>query len=1093
MKIIVFSTLLIVLSFNSVGQKNLQSKTSVEIFQEMYKVYEDKKFEEAIVLMKKISVNDTNYIAAQRQLSQCYLSTEQYQEAVETLEDILDYQSAFEDRASIYSSLGFAYTKLGKIDRALEILNKGIIEYPKSQYLYYAKATAYEANNDFQSALDNFKLAVQANIGYHGAHLQLGLYAAREGNYTEALLSFMTCILIDSNGEQANSIVSEMENIANGSYDPEPKNIILSKTGDDFEDLNLLIVNKIALQAKYKTKFTIPTSYAEQLHLILATIKYDKDDEGFWNQTYVQMFKDIDNKNLLDAMILFSLRSVQNEDIQKKVSSKKSVLEKFVASAGTIWAENMQRQYIDFEGKKQHVYVISNNGSNLVGKINDKTGKMYGNWYSYYEQGNLQFETELNNEGEKHGTFKEYDVFTRNLIQQAEYKNNKKSGENRTYYTSGELEQVLMYKEGIAYDTLFNYYRGGQLSDKISVKNDQRSGLTTEFYKNGIIKGTGNYKEGLPDGVFKTYHPNNKLDTEMTITNGVLNGTKKTHYSDGQLQAEVNFINDLEDGPFKSYYPNGQLEEEGMMSKGKNVGQKKQYYSNGLISAIAQYDENGKENGSIEKFDSEGKKYITFTFKKGDLEKIELFDKSGATIKTINKSGKKIKYENYYPTRTLNIEGEYNDGIASGVWKYYDNYGVLEKIEKYKNGRLQDSVIGYHPNGKIRFISEYKDGSENGIYLSYNQFGILKQEGRYLEDNPVNDWYTYYPDGSLEEEYAFKNGQRHGYQNNYAPNGKLTSYDIFSNGIIISSVYLDTNGAERARFGQMNGEIKLTDHTNSFVRFFGNYNSGTIEGNTKWYNPNNVLITEGNNVDGEREGLWKYYDQDGSLLKSIEYQSDQFHGNYITFYKNGKLKQEANYKYGDAQGLITNYYDNGNKESEITYLDDEKHGKMITYGYDGSVQQYRYYDRGVLLSYSYLDKTGKEIQPVPVSKEETTFSVYYQNGNKAVNQSRVQGLIHGEYKEYYPNGIMQLDSRYYYGDLTGPYTSYFPSGKKKVECNYLNDELEGVFTEYHANGNVKETITYRVGLMHGENKVYSETGKLIKTYLFYDGEMVKVY
>lgn len=1092
-KTIILPVLLVLFAINAIGQKNLQPQSSIEILSEMYKESEQKNYEKSIVLLKKISVNDTNYVVAQKQLAQCYLYTEKYQDAASILESLLKYQSAFGSRASVYSSLGIAYTKLDQVDKAIEILNQGISEYPKSQYLYYAKATAYEQKKDFQSALDNYKLAANANIGHHGSHLQLGLYAAREGKYTEALLSFMTCLFLEANGSQSASIISTMESISNGSYNPEPKNLVFSEDGDEFEDLNLLIVNKIALQSKYKTKFTISTAYAKQMHLILSTIEYKKDDVGFWNQTYVSLYKDIYNKGLLDPMILYSLQAVQVEETQKKVASKKSIIEKFIKEGATIWSTNTQKQFIEFEGTQQHVYVIPKTGYTLVGKIDETTNTMKGRWYGYYTQGNLQFATDLNSKGEKNGEYKEYDNFTRNLIEISEYKDNKQNGQQRSYYPSGELKQILNFKDGLLVDTVYNYFRGGQIEDKIPVMNNERNGLTTNYYKNGVLRIALTYLNGEPDGEYKAYHANNQLEAEMTFTKGILNGTKKTYYADGQLEKEVNFSNDLENGPFKEYYPNGQLEDEGTQANGIYVGQKKQYYSNGLVFSNGVYDENGKENGSIDKFDSEGKKYITFNFKKGNLEKIEVFDKSGAVIKTINESGKKIKYENYHQTRNLYCEGEYVDGIPSGVWKYYDNYGVLEKTEKYKNGKLQDSVIGYHPNGNVSFISTYKDGLKDGIYLSYNLFGVLTQEGRYLNNNEVNDWYSYYPDGTLEEEYAFKNGERHGYQNNYAPNGKLTSYDIFSDGIIISSVYLDTNGNERNRFGQMNGDIELSDNTNTFTRFTSHYNSGTIDGITKWYNPGNILVTEGKNVNGEKEGVWKFHDDEGVLYKVVEYQNGEYHGKYTQYYKSGKVKQEANYKFGLANGKIIYYYDNGNKESEFDYIDDLKHGKMITYGYDGSVQQYRYYDRGVLLSYSYLDKTGKEIEPIPIKKEETSFTVYYQNGKKSVVQKRVQGLIHGQYLEYYSDGTIYTDANYYYGDYSGPYTNFYPSGKKQMECNYVNDEVDGVLTNYHPNGNIKDTTEYIFGTKHGEQKIYSESGKLLKTNIFYDGTMVKSF
>lgn len=1092
MKIILLTLLFSTIISISFGQKNLQAKNSIELLSEGYAAYEASNFQEAIDFLDKISINDTNFVDAQKQIAQAYIQLEQFEDAIEILEYLLNYESAYDNRATVYSTLGVAYMGLKKFDKSIEILNKGIAEYPKSQYLYYARAKTYEKNENFQEAFENYKLAVKADIGHHASHVQLGLYAVDEGNYAEALMSFMTCILIESNGSQAASIVAFMEEMSDGSYTPKPKGVKIATNGDDFEELNLLFVNKIALQSNYKTKFSIQTAYANQMHLISSTISYDRENEGFWNQTYVKLYKELFEAGMLDPMIVYSLQSVESKDTKKKVESKRGLVDKFLKEAKPIWLKNSQFQYVEFEGKMAHVFVMKQEGMRIYGLLNEDETSLIGTLYAYHEQGNIQLETELDEKGEKNGIFKKYDVFTRNLVEHSNFKNNIKEGEELTYYPSGELKQRLKYENGLLVDTVFNYYRGGQIEDVIVVDRDMRHGISINYYENGKISSTTDYVDGKAEGQYKSYHKNGQLQTELTLKNDKVEGVKKGYYPSGQLKFEENFTNDLLNGNYKNYHANGKLKEEGSYLNGNVVGENKDYYSNGLISSIAQYDENGKENGMIEKFDSEGKKYITYYFKKGNLEKMEVMDKSGAIIKTTTKSGKKFNYESYYPTRILYSEGVYLDGLAEGEWKYYDEYGVISKIEHYKAGEVQDSIVAYHPNGKIYYIAKYKDGKEDGVYLEYNIYGELHQEGRYASGEPVNDWYTYYPDGSLEEEYAFKNGVRHGYQNNYSVGGKLTSYDLYSNGIIISTVYLDTNGVERARFSQMNGDVELSNHTNSYTRFIGHFNSGEIDGATKWYDADKNLITEGLNINGDKEGTWKYYDN-SKLTKTIDYMNGEIHGKLIEFHENGKKKRDSNYEYGSRQGTSTYYFENGNKESEFNYLDDLSHGKFTTFGFDGSIQQYRYYDHGVLISYSHLDKAGKEIEAIPVQKGEFSFVVYYQNGKKAVEQTRINGLINGNYLEFYSDGSKFVDANYYYGNYQGPYTSYYANGKKKFEANYLNDEFEGLVTNYYENGTVKETMEFHIGTLHGEHKTYSETGKLLKTYVYYDGEMVKSY
>lgn len=1007
------------------------------------------------------------------------------------LEKLLDFEIEFKDRASVYVLLGEAYNGLKNYTKSQEILDKGISEYPKNHLLYYTKAISLEQEEKYQEALENYKLSAQCNIEHMPSHLQLGVYAAREGHFTEAMLSLMTCLMIEPNGKKSASIVSFMEEMSDGSYSPEKKNITISSKGDDYEDLNLLFANKIALQSKYKVKLSISTALGRQMHLILSTIKYDKNDEGYWNQMYVRLYKQIYDAGLLDEMTLFAIQSVENPSVQKKVAAKRSLIDKFLKEASAMWSNNIMNQYMEFEGKMSHVTVVYQKAGIIIGKMNDDK-KMYGNWYYYYPQGNLKLKAELNSKGEKEGLYEVWHEFTTKRIQDEKYEANVITGVQNFYYSSGELYQKVMYADGELKDTVYTYYRGGQISEKLPVGTNGRNGLSTSYYQNGSLKSEINYLDGLPDGKYITYHSNGQKEIEMNIENDVLNGIKKVYYPNGQLKSEFSFKDNLQDGPYKVYHANGQLWKEGSMLAGKYYGANTEYYSNGIIASKGEYDENGKENGTQTNYDSQGKKYISYSFKKGSLQKIEVFDKSEKVIQTIEKSGKKIAYVNYYPTRTISIEGEFNNDQRSGVWNYYDNYGSISKIEKYENGLTQDSVIGYHPNGAIHYIAEQKDGYNHGMYLKYNQFGVLTQEGRYKEGEPVNDWYEYYSDGTISEEYAFNNGVQHGIFRNYSVDGKLSSYDLYSDGEIVATVYLDTNGNEIGRFGEFNGEIRLKDPANKYDRFVANYTSGILNGESKWFDAEKNVITKGTHVNGKKEGDWFWYNSEGVLVKKINYQNGQVHGELIQYYSDGKISSVGKYEYGQLQGLTTWYYENGKKESEINYSDGERHGKMTTYGYNGGIQQFRYYDRGVLLSYSYLDKTGKEVAEIPVKNGESSFTVYYQNGQKSIEQTRINGMLHGVYKEYYSDGQLMTESNYYYNDRNGHEKQYHQNGKLKYEATYKNDELDGVEKEYYLNGNLKLSNTYKNGVLHGELKKYDANGTLLKTYVYYNGEMVDV-
>lgn len=1083
--------ILVFIGFNANSQNRLQSKSSIEIIREAWKHKENDEIKKAETAFRSVSVNDTNYVLAQKELALLYMGKKRFKESNEILEDLLKHEIAFDERAALYFILAQSYNGEELYDKAIDILDEGIKEYPMNHILFYVKGLTYELKEDFQNALEMYKFSIQRNMNFHDAHLRLGVLAANEARYTEAMMSLMSCLMVEPNGESAFGIMSFLEEIADGSFTPEKKGITLSENGDKFDHINLLFSNKIALQSKYKVKFTVTTSYARQMHLILSTVDYNKSDEGFWHQQYLPFYKEVYNAGLLDAMVLFSLQQTRSQKTASKVASKRSTIDKFLKVAGGFWTDNNLNQRFEYEGEVQDVAVLYQNTGIVVGKKSSDNLPI-GNWYYYHPQGNLKLIGPMNDKGERNGTFKSYDHFNNNLVEETEYVNNVQTGIEKNYYKSGELEQIIKYKDNKVVDTVYNYFRGGQIRDVIPLKDGKRHGLAITYYENGQVRYQTNFVDGVASGEYASFHANGKPEATMQLDKGLGSGPKKSYYPDGQLEYEYILKNDLIEGSFKKYYPNGKIAEESQMKAGKYFGETKSYYSNGNIYSKGQYDEGGKENGTIEYYDSNGKKYLAYDFKKGSVEKLEVFDVNGKSLKVATKSGKKMAYQNYYPTRHLYCEGEIVDDQRSGLWKYYDDYGVLEKTEKYVNGKLQDSVIFYFPNGKIESISTVKDDQRDGIYLRYNIFGKLIQEGKYSEGKAVNDWYEYYPDGSIMEEYAFKMDEQHGYFRNYGVNGKIENYDIYSDGIIVATVHLDTNENELQRFGQYNGEIKLRDVLNKYDRLVANYNSGVSNGEVKWYDPENRLTTKGSLINGKREGAWTWYFLNGNVWKVTNYKNGDLHGEHLEYHENGKVARRQMFQYGNSEGASIFYFNNGIKESESNFVDDLRDGKMIRYGYDGSIQQIRYYDRGVLISYTYLDKDGKELPPVMVEKGESSFTVYFQSGQKSVEQTRVNGKLNGVYKEYYPDGKLMTESNYYYGSFDGPHKTYHPNGKIQRESVYKFDVLEGEVKEYHSNGNLKEVSDYHLGERHGERKIYSEKGELIKTYIYYNDQMVGV-
>jgi len=142
------------------------------------------------------------------------------------------------------------------------------------------------------------------------------------------------------------------------------------------------------------------------------------------------------------------------------------------------------------------------------------------------------------------------------------------------------------------------------------------------------------------------------------------------------------------EGTQKYFYENGQVELEFNSSNGKNVGTATRYWPNGDIKEIIEFDAegNGKSSGEkkmvnppvILESEKEEKKIGEGIAAKGDENEAQ-------------KTGKGIVdgyHKTYNKNKDILMDGEFKNGkLFSGKHYIYDEYGLLEKIEVYKNGK----------------------------------------------------------------------------------------------------------------------------------------------------------------------------------------------------------------------------------------------------------------------------------------------------------------------------------------------------------------------------------------------------------------------
>ena len=245
---------------------------------------------------------------------------------------------------------------------------------------------------------------------------------------------------------------------------------------------------------------------------------------------------------------------------------------------------------------------------------------------------------------------------------------------------------------------------------------------------------------------------------------------------------------------------------------------------------------------------------------------------------------------------------------------------------------------------------------------------------------------------------------------------------------------------------------KEYNFSNDIIIFEGEYLNGKRIGKGKEYNNDGIIIYEGEYLNGERNGKGKEYDHNGYLIFDGEYLKGKkwngkgydIHNNFINEIKDGK-------------GYLKKYsIKDSHLEFEGEYLNGEINGKGKEYDNIGDI----------IYEGEYLN--GKRWNGITYNKKDNKKYII-QNGKGFINEYNKEEKLSYEYN--YLNGEKNGQVKIYYNNIL------------KFEGEYKNGRKNGIGKEYNLFNNL---------IFEGEYKFDRKVkGKLyIKGTLEFEGEFL---
>ena len=192
---------------------------------------------------------------------------------------------------------------------------------------------------------------------------------------------------------------------------------------------------------------------------------------------------------------------------------------------------------------------------------------------------------------------------------------------------------------------------------------------------------------------------------------------------------------------------------------------------------------------------------------------------------------------------------------------------------------------------------------------------------------------------------------------------------------------------------------------------------------------------------GRRQGPWRDFYPNGQLRYEGQFKNDKCRGTFRYYDEQGNLKATNEFDRSGERALNKTYAANGRLIATGYYLNQKKDG------------EWRYYDA-----------TTGQLRLVEDNKNGQVhgWSRLYNpnNGVLAEETQFVEGRPEGQCRKYSDTGVLIMECHYHNGVLDGPTKSYYPSTALKEEGQYAMGQKTGVWKTYNEDGDIIAEDTF---------------------------------
>ena len=215
----------------------------------------------------------------------------------------------------------------------------------------------------------------------------------------------------------------------------------------------------------------------------------------------------------------------------------------------------------------------------------------------------------------------------------------------------------------------------------------------------------------------------------------------------------------------------------------------------------------------------------------------------------VDKKGyKQGKWKKLYRSGQTYYEGEFKDNYEIGEFLYYYSSGVLKTRNTFSNEGKRCISEGFFESGKPMYKGIYLNKQKDSVWNYFQEkTGKIITEQQYAKGERTGIWYTFNEKGDTVEFTTWKNDKKNG-----------AWYSIYANG------YVE-----------------------------GTHKDSKLEGIFKDYYADGKIKEQGNYSNGEKDGGWEYFAEDGTKLRSESWYEGMMGNRILYFIEWTELKPVA--------------------------------------------------------------------------------------------------------------------------------------------------------------------------------------------------------